>query len=751
MQSIMDCMNLENLKITLDSLPDTIADTYSKALHRIPSGYRSQVITLLQLLTGCKRPLSIWEAYDAMAMNDTGSATFLEKRFTRSEDIFLLCPELVTLESSTDVYSRKEIVVFGHASVYDYLVSDAATAYLSDALKPESRHLSILRTSLKTISFCAEEPLLEWMRRAKPHYMKNDLFSLHQYIQLKTYGENDERAPVSITYKDVARGRSKFCSYATEHWFAHTEPINSNEECIRLLADFAEDEAASRFLALSHSLIELPFVHDLCLRKQNRVLMALSQAAIEKFSPIWGNPLEFAMAVCDTSVVKTLQLRGASQRVEGSLGSVSSMLGWLLGQNLWTKTSVHGEDLDVLNHVPIAHERMVDPSVQMIDVAGPLRLAVRAKSRDTLMRLLSEYFNPEFTSLLFEMHPIMSELGFGSVVDDFLADVFSNKLVPSDYPGLGLHCAALAGDNAKVLAYLQNGTDVNAWGTRYRTALQAAAAHNRASTISLLMSHGANPSVLGGKYGSALQAATSCAHVEAVQTLLQFRIDVDLRPFHDELYKSDYYATPLQLAVKHRHEEILLALMIAEADVNATWERQGPINPRFPHTKSEHLEHIRQPILPDNEQIFGSALQIAAHAGNEWFVELLLENGADVDLCTGKYGTALQAAAAAGRTNIVRRLLRAGAVTEGGGTKFASPLHAAVYNRRLDTVKTLLAWGAVVNAPIGRGMTVVDVAFRLGNLDIAAALLAKGARPLEARVKGAGGEEVLYTGHLDGV
>ena len=59
---------------------------------------------------------------------------------------------------------------------------------------------------------------------------------------------------------------------------------------------------------------------------------------------------------------------------------------------------------------------------------------------------------------------------------------------------------------------------------------------------------------------------------------------------------------------------------------------------------------------------FGNALQAAAHEHSKKVVQLLLENGADVNAQGGIHSTALEAASNRGRDDIVGLLLENGAV-----------------------------------------------------------------------------------------
>ena len=113
---------------------------------------------------------------------------------------------------------------------------------------------------------------------------------------------------------------------------------------------------------------------------------------------------------------------------------------------------------------------------------------------------------------------------------------------------------------------------------------------------------------------------------------------------------------------------------------------------------------------------------------NKAMAELLINEGADVNLVGGRYGCALQAAAATNdMDSIVLLLLAHGADVNTFGGEHGTALKAAVASQNLRIVSALIAAGANVNT---RGPNVESsllMAVRDQNPDIVLALLDKGA------------------------
>ena len=98
----------------------------------------------------------------------------------------------------------------------------------------------------------------------------------------------------------------------------------------------------------------------------------------------------------------------------------------------------------------------------------------------------------------------------------------------------------------------------------------------------------------------------------------------------------------------------------------------------------------------------GNALQAASSNGNGKIVQLLLNEGADVNAHGGFYGTALQAACkAASQSNaeIVQLLLDKGADVNAQGGYFGNALQAALASEMYNVAKLLHSRGAKVYPP----------------------------------------------------
>lgn len=141
--------------------------------------------------------------------------------------------------------------------------------------------------------------------------------------------------------------------------------------------------------------------------------------------------------------------------------------------------------------------------------------------------------------------------------------------------------------------------------------------------MELLLQYGTKPNLIGmGKHAAdqrPLLVAAKQGHLEAVQLLLAYGADPN--------FGAESPETPLSWALAHEHKRMLRALIRGGADVNI-----------FPSTDDagEPLSRRRACRLPPAERPL-PPLDLALQQGNQEFVDLLIEGGAQtsVQLCSG--------------------------------------------------------------------------------------------------------------------
>jgi ankyrin repeat protein len=173
--------------------------------------------------------------------------------------------------------------------------------------------------------------------------------------------------------------------------------------------------------------------------------------------------------------------------------------------------------------------------------------------------------------------------------------------------------------------------------------------------------------------------------------------------------------------------------------------------PALPFACYSNLYQVVQGLIAAGEDIeaqhdwLGAALHVAAHAGGEAIVRLLVDAGANVNLQGCRFcRTALQAAAINGHEAVVCLLLSAGAdVNLQIAGDCNSALQAAAINGHETIIRLLLDAGADVNLPGGQYGSALQAAANRGHKAIVRLLLDAG-----ADINLQGGEYDRTTDHL---
>ncbi|KAL9617587.1 MAG: hypothetical protein Q9160_007657, partial [Pyrenula sp. 1 TL-2023] len=119
----------------------------------------------------------------------------------------------------------------------------------------------------------------------------------------------------------------------------------------------------------------------------------------------------------------------------------------------------------------------------------------------------------------------------------------------------------------------------------------------------------------------------------------------------------------------------------------------------------------------------------AARIGYDIVVELLLSQGADINVQGGHYGNALQAASFYGREKVVKLLLSQGADINVQGGHYGNALQAASAYDNEKVVELLLSHGADINVQGGHYGNALQAASANNNEKVVELLLSRGANP----------------------
>jgi ankyrin repeat protein len=130
--------------------------------------------------------------------------------------------------------------------------------------------------------------------------------------------------------------------------------------------------------------------------------------------------------------------------------------------------------------------------------------------------------------------------------------------------GTALQGAAHESSEATLKLLIENGADINAQGGLFGTALAIAATRSSEAIVKLLIENGADINAQAGKYGTALATAASQGFEAIVKLLIENGADVNA---------EDVSGTALCAAAAEGHKAIVKLLIEKGADVNIQGER----------------------------------------------------------------------------------------------------------------------------------------------------------------------------------
>ncbi|KAL8825434.1 MAG: hypothetical protein Q9170_007792 [Blastenia crenularia] len=263
---------------------------------------------------------------------------------------------------------------------------------------------------------------------------------------------------------------------------------------------------------------------------------------------------------------------------------------------------------------------------------------------------------------------------------------------------------------------IEHGANINIQDRCGCTALHGAALKGREAMLQLLLNQGANPNLIDNDGWTPLHAAAWKKHKDIVQVLLE-RVDngkatLDLVALQqqdtrkrelsmdiaEKKSEGSTVITGLRAAVQERHMSRLQVLLEEGADVNA-------------------------------KDVGGwTALILAAENGYVEAVEMLLRNGADVDISGRRSWSALHWAASHGELMVVQLLVKNGANINANKNGWA-PILLAAKKGYMAVVEFLTENGADANSEDYHGRRALHWAAEHGQTTMARLLLDNGANP----------------------
>ncbi|KUL83288.1 hypothetical protein ZTR_09137 [Talaromyces verruculosus] len=725
---------------TIPPLPKNVPDAYGRILDRIPSEQQAKVKTILRIVVGARRPLTIQEMAMALGVATTPCAETAIDAGLSPKGLDTKIRQLCGLF----VFIKESKIYLIHQTAREFLVSK------HDRSSNMHWHLEQRQTELQMTKICVKYLLLNDL-------VSNEEDSVRSLLDYSAENWADHFRNVLCPEADLVNCVWRLYDVTMKLfglWFPifwnvampyrrdpkmkafHLAAFNGHPE---ILCGAAMNNAGEIDRVDGSGTTSLQWA---CERGHSEIVQVLIElgADVNAQGGDYGNALQTTAERGHLDIAHLLLEQGADVNAQGgrygnalqaaAQGGYLNIIQLLLEKgadinaqggryNNALQAAARGGHLDI---VMLLLEKRVNVNAQGGDYGNALQAAARGGHLDIVQLLHKKGANINAQGGYYGNALQAAAQGGHLYLIQLLLEKGANINAQGGEYGTALCAAAEGGYLEAIRLLLEKGANVNAKGGNYGNALYAAAEGGYLEAIKLLLEKGANVNAKGGNYGNAFQAAAQGGHLEIIQLLLDKGADVDV--------EGEDYGNALQAAAQRGHLDIVQLLLELRTDLNA----QGDDYDNALQTAAQrgHLD-IVQLLLQKGADVnakdghCGNALQAATQEGHLDIVQLLIDNGADVNAQGPYYSNALQAAAEGGYLGIVHLLLENGADVNAEGGYYSNALHAAAQRGHLDIVQLLLEMGADVNAQGGRYGNTLQATAQGGYLDIIQLLLEKGA------------------------
>lgn len=703
METLEECMTLDEIEDALDDLPATLDETYERILRDIWKTDAKKAHNILTWLLFSKGPLSLWEVADAAVVRPGDNPLSPRSRLQDPTLVLRICRSLITKSEETlwhkygDQFKMIPIVRFAHFSVKEYLVSGRSKLFTGQPM-PSRLHIGDCCISMLL--------LIENVRiqDLDVHFRKNNLLryaASSWFLHIQELEEGDP-LPAELSarvYQLLDRGPGSANSHT---WTTLYDPV---------MGRYARQLESKDFELLPlTTLPPLSFSGCLGLVGATHHFIKAGSVVDESIN-VYSTALELASERGHYKVVELLLQSGAnvkpdtSEAQEALIYAISSkhdgVVRLLLEHGADAKRALHAA-------VRLGYESMVRLALHYgANANEAIYVAVR-RGHEAVVRVLLEHgANANYpNSLLYavirggnvqiaemllrkgaELDAEICTRALHNAAEHGHSDLFQwffergACITTAGGDRRSIHLAAIRVGHLNILLTLMRlGVDICAPGyvkgpewvgyqrwynsgrLGYTTALQYASYMGHYGIVEWLLNNGAEVDKPDVTLGTALQAATRArfrvgsempVKLDIIRLLLKHKAEVN-KQMDTKLIEIPFRSNPerkgnaLQQAVASRHVELVQLLAESGAEINAKHDECGTA--LMCASRENKIRDMLQVLVSEgadvNAQVdgIGSALSEAARWGRWENAQFLVDNGADVNAYVGGIGTALSIA-----------------------------------------------------------------------------------------------------------
>jgi ankyrin repeat protein len=726
------------IRHALDELPETLDETYERALQDIDEANWEFAHRLLQCVSVAFRPLRVAELAEILSFDfKTGPIPKFHEDLRLEDPVEAVLSTTSSLLAIVDV-EGSPVIQFSHFSAKEYLTSDRL-AGTNDIL---SRRYHISMTPAHTLAAQAclgillhldkdvsrdsltKYPLAEYAAKHWIDHARIEGVSGNVEDGMKRlFDPNKPHLAIWIWIYDPMLPQWKQTRQAVTPSTSKTEspPRSPTEQADMLLpprgsplhyAAFCGFDVIVEFLVTQHSqdvhsrgfddkLAPLHLASRQGHEDASRVLLEHGADVTANDKDGW-NPLHMALYEGHVELVRILIEHGAGEIAQG--------------KDKWTRAPLK-EYIDVAQAL---FNHGTDVTAQDRRGLTPLHLAAGGHVKLALILLEHSAVSPAqvwlgWTPLRLassaehvELTRILLERGANATSHD------ENEASP-------LHWASSRGDAEIARILFEHGADANARDNDKRTPLHWASQQGHCELVRVLAEHGVYADARDNDNRTPLHWASHQGHPEVVRVLVERGVDTDAR--------DDDNCTPLYWASQQGNSEVVRVLVEQGIDVNA--QDHSNWTPLHGASQGGHLEvvkllleHGASPHASD--QGGWTSLQWPSYNGYLEIVRVLLKHGANATTLDNTNWTPLHGASQLGHREVVQVLLDHGADANSRDDSNQTPLHLASRAGHFELVQLLVESRANIHVRNNEGRTPLEEVSMKGHRDIMQLLLEYG-------------------------
>lgn len=666
------------LDALLRSLPRTLDKTYERMLLGIEEGSADDAKRILTLLCTAKRPLSVTELTDGIAVELGDDPRFnVESRLMCEEEIRRSCPGFIEVDRASN--GRPLAVRIAHYSVQEYLESDrirqsGAARFGIGPIESNTEVACICLVYLLDMERDSSPDLSLWDLQEHPVFGYQPRYPLAEYAANNwpyhyREGKSDDARLNQLAVRLFCGGNAVFLDSFLSIWGRYNAPVPSP-------IDQASWLGLNPVLRVLLSGSELPTACSGGGRHGEALNVAAHEGHVTTVKLLLDSGADISYKGRDGTALQRATKRGFIEVVEVLLdrGADTEEQD---GSALYTATKFGHEQL-----VRLLLER--DADVNYLVAGGETPLAAAVGMTDA---------NTSIFKLLLDKGAEVERAG--------------------GYSGL-LERAVCAPNEELVRFLLDKGADIERAGGYWRL-LQETVFTGHVGIMQLLLEKCADVERAGG-YARLLEMAVFIGDKPMVRFLLDHGADVDkaynFAPLETACIRLDRSVTHMLLSLgadaNHGMRRTPLECVMARwswAMAMPSWdpEADGGGGGLDCNDREEDTDDVD--AGGDDSDSITDGYRELEDSIFEWWVDLLVRNGADVNR-----------------------------------GKIMTPLETAVARRKTTMVKVLLDRGADINAPGIRSKNALDMARSTGSDKMVRLLLSRGAED-EAKTPNGGGDD----------